>query len=131
MPDPVTEAVVMNIVSASFVGIARMSRAGLEELVPSGVSSSQMDSLAVEDMGGIPMTDVTSFDACTNDASSMRIRTNAMPLVVEGWSVLEGGSLGTFSRRQIENCRRPTTPTLRDRGVTSPQKNGRIPCLST
>jgi hypothetical protein len=60
-----------------------MSDAG--ELALSGVSSSQTDSLAVNEMGGIPMMDVTSFEAWTNDVSSTRRRANAILLVVNGW----------------------------------------------
>jgi len=109
-----------------------MSRAGFGELA-SGVSSSQMDSWAANEMGGIPTTDVNSFETWTNDASSTRMRTNAMPLVVDGCSVLEGGSLGTFPdvNAIIHIERLCHTRTLRDRGVTSPQKNGRTPRFST
>ena len=92
-----------------------------------------MDSLAVDEIAGVPTTDVSSFETWTNDASSTRMRTNAMPLAVDGCSVLEGGSLGTFSDVSsiIHIERLCYTRTLRDRGVTSPQKNGRTPRFST
>ena len=60
-----------------------MSDAG--ELALLGVSSSQTDLLTVNEMSGTPMTDVTSFEAWTNDISSTRRPANAMPLVVNGW----------------------------------------------
>lgn len=55
------------------------------ELALSGVSSSQTDLLTVNEMSGTPMTDVTSFEAWTNDILSTRRPVNAMPLVVNGW----------------------------------------------